>query len=231
MTSDDDDGYLTSAVRCGVQGPKGRAKPGLPWTPCRTVLRCHHHHCRRSSFGLAARQVRQRFTESEDLLAIGRTKEARGYQVFLNPDRQKDQNGRFLALANRGCNTPLSASAPPKCNPGRSPGTLPSGAVATETTQAPRREFGVALPGSWPARRAQIRSGHARIPASTQASSLHPAQINVKRGPGRSSGWGLSGLDPVSFLGSPFENLRANREPALPTIKTGWLSSLGVSLN
>ena len=114
MTSDDDDGYLTSAVRCGVQGPKGRAKPGLPWTPCRTVLRCHHHHCRRSSFGLAARQVRQRFTESEDLLAIGRTKEARGYQVFLNPDRQKDQNGRFLALANRGCNTPLSASAPPK---------------------------------------------------------------------------------------------------------------------
>ena len=230
MTSDDDDGYLTSAVRCGVQGPKGRAKPGFPWTPCRTVLRCHHHHCRRSSFGLAARQVRQRFTESEDLLAIGRTKEARGYQVFLNPDRQKDQNGRFLALANRGCNTPLSASAPPKCNPGRSPGTLPSGAVATETTQAPRREFGVALPGSWPARRAQIRSGHARIPASTQVTRLHSAQKKVREGDDRHGRLPL-GLAPLSCLGSPFENLRANREPALPTIKTGWLSSLGVSLN
>jgi hypothetical protein len=40
----------------------------------------------------------------------------------------------------------------------------------------------------------------------TQATSLHPTQFNVKRGPGRSSGWGLSGLDPVSYVGSPLEN-------------------------
>ncbi len=57
---------------------------------------------------------------------------------------------------------------------------------------------------SLPPRRGQISRGHARISASTQASNLHPTQINVKRGPGRSSGWGLSGLDPVSCLGSPF---------------------------
>ena len=71
------------------------------------------------------------------------------------------------------------------------------------------REFVVAFAGSLPPRRGPRSRGHARIPASTQVSRLHPIQFNVKRGPGRSSGWGLSGLDPVSFLGSPFENLRA----------------------
>ena len=85
------------------------------------------------------------------------------------------------------------------------------GRIPRDRCRPKRREYVVAFTRSLPPRRGQINRGHARIPASTQASISHPTQFNVKRGPDRSSGWGLSGLDPVSCLGSPFENLRASQ--------------------
>ena len=65
------------------------------------------------------------------------------------------------------------------------------------------------------------KPSHARIPASTQASSLHPAQFNVKRGPSRYSGWGLSGLDAPDYR--RFALGKSKGEP-VPRLAQGFFS-------
>jgi len=133
-------------------------------------------------------------------------------------DRSKQSNIRSVFLTRSGRNRQagvLGAGRPPR---GRRPRFFVAGGDEVNPTLTAGIRGGFTR--SLPPRRGQISRGHARIPASTQASSLHPTQFNVKRGPGRSSGWGLSGLDPVRCLGSPFENLRAFRE-SLPRRRRG----------